>query len=163
MTNRDLMHALAKMAEEAGFGVIPYTKVGGWLIRDDDNVPATAIEKYEIWMSIMGYEDELGYEDEPKYSGLVAMVIASDGLRIYPSLEIKDSGIPGFSANHDILIEYDKAARANPEQFMKQVNDWLMCISEKAHALRLFHEKMKIIHEAACFPSETVSRSTIVW
>lgn len=159
MKNRDLMHALAKMAEEAGFNVTPYTKVGGCfeLIRDDDNVPATAIEKYEIWMSIMGYEDE------PKYGGLVSMVIASDSLRIYPSLEIDGYGIPGFSANHDIMIEYDKAARANPEHFMKQVNDWLLCISEKAHALRLFHEKMKIIHEAACFPSETVSRSTIVW
>ena len=158
MTNRDLMHALAKMAEEAGFSTAPYTKVGGHFepILDDD-APATAIEKYDVWMSIMGYEDE------PHQGGLVAMVIASDSLRIYPSLEIDGYGIPGFSANHDILIEYDKAAKANPEQFMKQVNDWLLCISEKAHALRLFHEKMKIIHEAACFPSETVSRSTIVW
>lgn len=159
MTNRDLMHALAKMAEEAGFGIVPYTKIGGHFepILNDDNVPATAIEKYEVWMSIMGYEDE------PNQGALVSMVIATNSLRIYPSLEINDAGIPGFSANHDIMIEYDKAAKANPEQFMKQVNDWLLCISEKAHALKLFHEKMKIIHEAACFPSETVSRSTIVW
>ncbi len=160
MTNRDLMHTLANMAEEAGFGTVPYMKVGGHFepILDAD-VPATAIEKYEIWLPIMGYEAERN-----QYQGaLVAMVIESNSLRIYPSLEISDDGVPGFSANHDIMIAYDKAAKANPEQFMKQVNDWLLCISEKAHALKMFHEKMKIIHEAACFPSDTASRSTIVW